>query len=32
MSKVKELPKEILENLEACACSCGSITGKGAGS
>lgn len=31
MSKVKELPRDILETLESCACACGSVTGKGSG-
>lgn len=31
VSKVKELPKEVLENLEACACACGEKIGSGSG-
>lgn len=31
MSKVKELPKDILETLESCACACGSKIGSGSG-
>lgn len=29
---VKELPEEILEEMSACACSCGSTVGSGGGS
>ncbi|VED61918.1 Uncharacterised protein [Staphylococcus delphini] len=31
MNKVKELPIEVLENLESCSCACGTVTGKGSG-
>lgn len=32
MKKVYELPEEILEELESCACGCGIHTGGGGGS
>lgn len=28
---IKELPTEILEEMEACACACGSVVGSGKG-
>lgn len=31
MNKVKELPIEILENLESCSCACGQKIGSGNG-
>jgi len=31
MKEVKEIPKEVMENMQSCACGCGSDTGKGSG-
>lgn len=31
MANVKELPEEVMQDLEACTCGCGILTGKGGG-
>ena len=31
MTNVKELPLEVMQELQSCACACGSVTGKGSG-
>lgn len=31
MTNVKELPAEVMQELQSCSCACGMLTGKGGG-